>query len=97
MAIDAINRLIPITQIDAPRELREEEEHRAAIVTAVRALNKSEFFGNDRELRFERDHDTGRLVIQIVKRETGEKLEQVPPESLLRIMASIAEGAKGDK
>ena len=51
------------------------------VVSAVQALNKAELFGENRELKFTRDSNTHRMVIKITDRETGETIEQIPPET----------------
>ncbi len=94
MAMDAINRLIPIMQVDPPRVWREQQEQRTAVVTAIRALNKSELFGSNRELKFARDSSTDKLVIQIVDRNTGEMVQQIPAQDVLRMMANITQPGK---
>ena len=95
MEIDPINRNMPMMAIDTHRSVHRDEE-RATLVAAVRAVNKSELFGSDRELMFARDRETQKPVIQILDRNTGEQLEQIPPETLLRIMASVSETGKGE-
>jgi uncharacterized FlaG/YvyC family protein len=59
------------------------------IVSAVQSLNKSELLGQDRELAYRRDQKTGRVVIQILQRQTGEVIDQIPPETLLELRASF--------
>ena len=76
MEISLLHRFSPIISVDT--------------VTAVRALNKSELLGNH-ELLFARDSATRTTVIQIVERNTGEVLEQIPPEQVLQMMAQLAE------
>ncbi|HPE67904.1 MAG TPA: flagellar protein FlaG [Thermotogota bacterium] len=43
------------------------------------------------ELRFEVNKDAEKLVIQIVNRENGEVLKQIPPEEMVRISEHINE------
>ena len=70
-------------------------ESPAAVVAAVRAVNKSEMLGDNRQLLFTRDQDTQAPVIQILSRSTGEVIEQIPPERVLRMMAELRAGQKG--
>src|ERR1700704_655688 len=70
------------------------EQETATVVTAVRALNKSEFFGSDRELMFVRDQETRRPVIQIKDRQTGEILQEIPAKQLMRMLASMSPAEK---
>lgn len=59
------------------------------IIQAVRAVNRSEMLGNDNELKFVLDPDTRRPVVRIVNRETGEVLNQIPPERVLRMAQDL--------
>ena len=94
MEIDALSRTTISTPVHADPVFRNNEERQMA--AAVRALNKMEFFGSDSRLVLTRDPQTQRLVIRIVDRNTGEKLEQLPPEQFLHIMASIGMNLKGN-
>jgi uncharacterized FlaG/YvyC family protein len=47
--------------------------------------------GSDRELQFARDSQTQKMVIQIVDSQSGDVLDQIPREQVLRIMANFGE------
>ena len=66
------------------------------IVAAVRSANKSELLGQDRELTYRREPKTGRMVIQIVERSTGDVVDQIPPEVLLELRESLAQEVEGE-
>jgi uncharacterized FlaG/YvyC family protein len=55
------------------------------VVQAVKALNKSEMFGSDNGLEFERDPESKRWVVKVVNRTTGDVVSQIPPEYVLRL------------
>lgn len=55
------------------------------VVQAVKALNKSEMFGQDNGLDFQTDPVTKRLVVRVVNRTTGEVVSQIPPEYVLQL------------
>jgi uncharacterized FlaG/YvyC family protein len=38
---------------------------------------------------YRRDSKTGKLVIQILERQTGDVVDQIPPESVLRLVAEL--------
>jgi flagellar protein FlaG len=59
------------------------------VVQAVKALNKSEMFGDDNNLEFETDPDTKRLVVKVVNRTTGDVVSQIPPEYVLRLAETL--------
>ena len=60
------------------------------IVAAVHAINKSELFGQDRELQFTRDNVAHRVVIKIMNRKTGEVIDQIPPETVLSMLDGLS-------
>jgi uncharacterized FlaG/YvyC family protein len=89
MDISSVNRFsqgppmaAPIAPVDRTAETRD-------IVRAVKALNKSEMFGQDNELMFQRDRQTQRMVLQIVNRDTNEVISQIPPEYVLRLAQDL--------
>jgi uncharacterized FlaG/YvyC family protein len=62
-----------------------------ALIQAVKAVNAGELLGQDRELTFVLDRNTRRTLVRIVSRQTGEVLQQIPPEYVVR----LAEELKG--
>ena len=58
-------------------------------ILAIKALNKAELLGSNNELAFQVDHETQRLVIQIVDRQTKEVVQQIPPEYVIRAAESL--------
>jgi FlaG protein len=88
MEINRVSGAGPVAPVNLdPRSLLDPAVGRE-IVAAVRALNKSEF-GDEHQLLFARDRETHRPVIRIVNRETGETIDQIPPETVLRMLAGI--------
>jgi uncharacterized FlaG/YvyC family protein len=79
--------------IDPASKSREDADAQQAVVAAVRALNRSELLGSDRELQFARDSQTQKMVIQIVDSQSGDVLDQIPSEQVLRIMANFGQPA----
>ena len=65
------------------------------IIGAVQQLNQSELMGQGRELSYRRDPKTGHFVIQIVRRDTGAVVDQIPPEVLLRLQAEFQQELQG--
>jgi uncharacterized FlaG/YvyC family protein len=61
------------------------------LIQAVKAVNASQVFGENNELTFILDRATHRAVVRIVDRTSGEVVEQIPAEYVLR----IAEELKG--
>jgi uncharacterized FlaG/YvyC family protein len=76
----------PVTsQTASPDELLNDRQ----VVTAVQWLNQAEWLGQDRELTYKHDLRTGKPVIQILERQTGEVVDQIPPESVLRLVTEL--------
>jgi len=96
MDIGPMNRVGLTAPVTAPTQTREDPSNVRQIVTAIRGLNKSELLGQNRELAFVRDPSTQRPVIQIRDQETGEVIDQIPPETVLRMQAELEkEKSKG--
>jgi uncharacterized FlaG/YvyC family protein len=96
MEISPITRTNPLMPADPTPKLEGNTDLTKSAVAAVRALNKSELFGEDRQLLFTRDADTRKPVVRIVSRKTGEVLDQIPPEAVLKIMADLGkQGQEG--
>jgi flagellar protein FlaG len=89
MDITAINRGAtgihtpePAVPIDKVSEKRE-------VIQAIKAVNGTEMFGPENELRFQRDSETNRFVVRVINRKTREVISQVPEEYVLRIAEDI--------
>ena len=72
----------PTDPIDRASENRD-------VIQAVKALNGSQMFGQENELRFQKDPDTRRLVVRVVNRQTNEVVSQVPAEYVLRLAEDL--------
>ena len=59
------------------------------VIAAVGRLNEAAWLGQDRELTYRRDQHTGRLVIQIRDRQSGEVVDQIPPESVVKLLTQL--------
>jgi flagellar protein FlaG len=89
-----VNTLSRITQVAPPEATPVSADNAAQnrqVVQAVKALNKSEMFGEDNNLEFERDPGTKRMVVKVVNRTTGDVVSQIPPEYVLRLSENIHE------
>ncbi len=89
-----MNSVDPITSITqqlatAAAPLAQTPAQNRELIKAVKAVNAAELFGQNSELTFALDRDTRRPVVRIVDRNTGETIEQIPPEYLLRLAADI--------
>ncbi len=68
-----------------PQELADNRE----LIRAVRALNATEFYGQNNELTFVLDRETRRPLVRIINRETKEVVLQIPPEHVLRMVGAV--------
>ena len=57
---------------------------RPKLIQAVQALNRAESFGPQNELTFSLDRRTRQPVLRIVDKKSGEVLQQLPTEEVLR-------------
>ena len=72
----------PVAPVDRTAEHRQ-------VVQAVKAVNGTEMFGPENELRFQRDPQTKKMVVKVVNRATREVLSQVPEEYVLRLAEGL--------
>jgi uncharacterized FlaG/YvyC family protein len=92
--MDISSAHIPAQVISAPAELASPHpinQDQRNLIQSVKAVNASEFFGQENELTFILDRATRRAVVRLVSRKTGEVVEQIPAEYVLR----MAEELKG--
>jgi len=59
------------------------------LVVAIRGLNRPEFLEQGREYRLRRRMAGKRPAVDLVDRETGDVLDEFPPEAVLRMMAEL--------
>jgi flagellar protein FlaG len=98
MDISPLNRINPLAATDLPAKPGNLVEIPRTVVAAVRALNKSQLFGDQKQMLFARDQDTQKMVIRIVERNTGEVIDQIPTEQMLRILEDLRQQEKdGEK
>jgi uncharacterized FlaG/YvyC family protein len=85
MEINEIDRAAPGPHTPTPVVPADQASEAREVVQAVKALNGTEMFGPENELRFQKDPQTHRMVVRLVNRETREVVTQVPAEYLLRL------------
>jgi len=97
MQIGSVNSLMPAPPVDPTPASNQEPTQMKQVATAVRALNESGMYGQDRELQFAKDPGTKTMVIKVVQQQTGEVIEQIPPEEVLRAAEALKQMAQGLK
>lgn len=76
----ALPAILPDTRLD-----QQQATERRELVKAIKAINATEFFGENYELTFVMDRETHRPLMRIVDRQTREVIRQLPPEYTLRL------------
>lgn len=84
--INSVGAGAPVSNISAPRV---HDQATRQVVTAVREVNKSELMGEGRQLTFSRDPQTRQPVIKVVDQNTGDVIEQLPSEVVLRMAQNL--------
>jgi flagellar protein FlaG len=62
---------------------------RIEIIQAVKAVNKTEMFGQENEVRYVLDQDSRKVLVRIVNKTTDEVVRQIPAEYLLKIASEL--------
>ncbi len=92
--ISRTNLVAPVTSAPAPQE---DPASTRQIVTAVRALNEAELMGPNHQLTYTRDTKTQQPVIHVIERDTGQVVDQLPPEAILQLREDlVAQQPKGE-
>lgn len=76
-------------QVPTPDQTAERRE----LVKAVKAVNEAELYGSGREVTYSIDRDTKRLVTKLVNKSTGEVVDQIPAEYVLRLAEEYKQNA----
>ena len=79
---------LPLPVPDYQLEQQQATERRE-LVKAIKAINATEFFGENYELTFVMDRETRRPLMRIVDRQTREVIRQLPPEYTLRLAEEL--------
>lgn len=95
MQIGPTNTMMPAPPVDPTPASNQDPALMKQVATAVRALNQSELYGQDRQLQFARDPGTKTMVIKVVQPQTGEVIEQIPPEAVLQAFQALQQMEKG--
>ncbi|MDR3700067.1 MAG: flagellar protein FlaG [Candidatus Sulfopaludibacter sp.] len=82
-----MNRSTTSAPASVPPAPAEQQTQNREVIQAVKALNSTEMFGENNELRFQKDPQTHRMIVRIVDRKTQEVLSQIPPEYVLALAA----------
>jgi uncharacterized FlaG/YvyC family protein len=62
------------------------------LIRAVKAVNGSDLLGQDHELTIVLDRSSRRALVRIVSRQTGEVIQQIPAEYVVRMAEELNGG-----
>jgi uncharacterized FlaG/YvyC family protein len=89
MDITAISSGATGTHAPAPAVTADKTAEKREVVQAIKAVNGTEMFGADNELRFQKDPETNRFVVRVINKKTREVISQIPEEYLLRLAEDL--------
>ena len=89
MDITAVNRSLQTAPTNTNPVPVDQAAQNREVVQAVKALNGTEMFGEDNQLRFQKDPQTGRMVVKVVNSKTNEVISQIPPQYVLALAADL--------
>jgi flagellar protein FlaG len=89
MEIQQVERVLQVPDALDVVSVDKRTPEQRGLIEAVTMVNKSGLLGQDKELAFQMDRDTGRSVIQVVNRRTREVVQQIPPEYVLDVAKAL--------
>ena len=89
MDISGVSRAVPAAAVVEAPVTAQQNGDRRDLVQAVKAVNGTEMFGPENELRFQKDPNSQRMVVRIVNKKTDEVVSQIPPEYVLQLAADL--------
>ncbi len=91
MEIQQVQRLLQVPDAIDAVSVEKRTPEQKGLIEAVAKINKSGLLGQEKELTFQMDRDTGRPVIRVVNRQTREVVQQIPPEYVLNVAKALAQ------
>ena len=91
MNIASINNTAPLGPADLS-STRAISEQQRTLIRAVAAVNASGTFGQDNELTYSVDRNAHLVVVKLVNKNTGNVVQQIPAEYLLRMAEELNRG-----
>ncbi len=91
MNIGSIQQIGPLPQTDASTTPALTAEQRT-LIQAVKAVNAAQAFGEDNEVTYSVDRAAHVVVVKVVNKSTGNVIDQIPAEYVLRMAEKINGG-----
>ena len=76
----------------SPNSVIPPTEQQRTLIRAVSAVNASEMFGEENEVTYQVDRKAQQVVVRIVNRKTGELVNEIPSEYVLRLAEKLNGG-----
>jgi flagellar protein FlaG len=92
MGIGPFNPNVLHLNIAQTAEPAQRTTERVEIIQAVKAVNKTELFGQENELTYVLDQDSRKMLVRIVNKATQEVVRQIPAEYLLKLAIELKHG-----
>jgi uncharacterized FlaG/YvyC family protein len=73
----------------APNPAVPPNEQQRSLIRAVSAVNSAQSFGPDNEVTYQVDRKANQMVLRVVNRKSGQLVNQIPPEYVLRMAEKI--------
>jgi uncharacterized FlaG/YvyC family protein len=89
MDVNSLSRIVQAMPAVATVVPTDRASENRGVVQAVKALNKTEMFGDNNDLVFQKDPQTQRMIVKVVNRATQDVVSQIPPEYVLRLAAEL--------
>ncbi|MGD1091679.1 MAG: flagellar protein FlaG [Bryobacteraceae bacterium] len=67
-------------------------EQQRSLIRAVAAVNAADAFGPDNEVTYQVDRKAHQIVVRVVNRKSGQLVNQIPAEYLLRMAEKVNGG-----
>ena len=82
----------PAQHVHAPAALTPAvppNEQQRSLIRAVSTVNSAQSFGPENEVTYQVDRKANRMVLRVVNRKSGQLVNQIPPEYVLRMAEKI--------
>ena len=89
MEIPQVQQVLQVPDALDAVSIEKRAPEQRGLIEAVALINKSELLGQDKEMTFQMDRDTGRPVIRVVNRQTREVVQQIPAEYVLNVAKAL--------
>jgi uncharacterized FlaG/YvyC family protein len=89
MHIPPIGRDLEVFAATPASDLRDLLPQQREIIQAVKNLNAAEMMGHDNQLQFRVDRQAKRMRVRLVRRQTGELIEEISAEDVLRLAEDL--------